>query len=195
MKKILSGVTAAIVLLSTQAQANSGDFTFKGAVNEAACEVRPGSNAGGVTNAIEVDLGTVPLDSLGSGETIGSQKTAFTLDVVCTAGTETVASVHMAFDPRAGSGTGLDPFNNTLLGLENPGAVETAKGVGIGLFDASDVLVKLDRNEKISAPFTSGAGGAGTATLSMQVAYMLNGDPTPAPGKGDAFLPFTLTYE
>lgn len=194
MKKTLTSATVALFLASTQVLANSGDLTFSGAVNNAACEVLPGAGAGGTSNNIQVDLGTVNMDSLGSGETIGAQHTAFALNVVCTAGTDTVTSVHMAFDPHTGSGSGLDPDNTALLRLSNPTDPNSAKGVGIGLFDANSAMVMLDRNGKITAPFTSGAPGAGTATLNMQVAYMLSGA-TPEPGTGDAFLPFTLTYE
>lgn len=194
MKKLFTSASVALIMVSTQAIANSGDMTFSGAVNNAACEVLPGSGAGGAANAIEVDLGTVNLDSVGSGETIGLQKTPFSLSVVCTAGTDTVTNVHMAFDPATGAGSGTDPYHRSLLQLSNPTAADSAKGVGIGLFDSSEALVKLDQNDKISAPFTSGGAGAGTATLDMIVAYMRNGESI-APGKGEGFLPFTLTYE
>lgn len=193
MKKLLTSASVILFMASTPALANIGVIGFDGAVNNATCEVTAGSNAGGAPNAIVVDMGTVNLDSIGSGETIGSQSTAFSLAVNCSAGADGVTFVHMAFDPATGAGSGMDPHHNSLLQLRNPADLTSAKGVGIGLFDDSNVLVKLDQNDKITAPFTE-AAGAGTATMNLQVAYMANGEP-PEPGTADGFLPFTLTYE
>lgn len=193
MKKTLLFTPLAMLLGASLAHANSGNMAFEGRINAATCIVTPGAGAGGGAGNIAVDLGTVALTDVGSGSTIGSGSSSFSLNVNCADGVAGLDTVHMSFDPRSGSG--MDPDAPALLQIANAGAADSAVGVGIGLFDATDTLLALNANGVITAPLTVDGAGAGTATMQVKAGYMFNTVASPRGGAADGVLPFTLKYE
>ncbi|MFA8330562.1 type 1 fimbrial protein, partial [Burkholderia ubonensis] len=75
--------------------------------------------------------------------------TAINLSLDCGSTAKGLTTVKVRFDPASGSG--VDGANNKLLKTTG-----TAKGVGIGIFDAAGTLLNLNANETFDAPLVKG---------------------------------------
>ncbi|MDF3202863.1 fimbrial protein [Pseudomonas sp. 1912-s] len=191
----LALLTSAIFALANTALAADGTINFTGEITAASCVASSGAGTsvgGDIDNQIvDVNLGKVSLDSLtgsAGGGIVGGKTINLNLDCGNTAAGLT--TVKLGFDPMAGSG--IDQKNNSLLKTTG-----TAKGVGIGMYDANNKLINLSANEAYSSALVKSGEDENakyTANLTMRAAYVANGDDLEV---GTAFgtLPFTLSYE
>ncbi|MGH8437464.1 MAG: fimbrial protein [Pseudomonas sp.] len=197
MSVYLKNVLAAslVGLLANAAMAADGTINFTGEIIAASCSATAGAGTtvGGEkgNQNIDVSLGKVSMDSLtgtaGGNIVAGS---AINVNLDCGSTAAGLSTVRVQFDPMSGSG--VDPKNNKLLKTTG-----TAKGVGIGIYNANNVPINLAANEFVDAPMikTGEAETAKyTANLNMRAGYVANGD-TMAPGTANGTLPFTLTYQ
>ncbi|GFM53344.1 fimbrial protein [Pseudomonas capsici] len=170
--------------------ANNGKLIFNGTLTNISCDVAPGTGVSPGTNPgeINVDLGNVSFSDIGlSSESKLETAMPIQLLVNCSAGADQYNMVKMRFTARNGSG--LD--NNDPKLLRTTGA---ADGVGIGLLNASNVLMDLSGNETIDNTLIKDGAGGATAEINFGAVYVLNGTPT-NPGNADGFMPFVLDYE
>ncbi|RMQ44495.1 Fimbrial protein [Pseudomonas cichorii] len=170
--------------------ANNGKLIFNGTLTNISCDVAPGTGVspGNNPGEINVDLGNVSFSDIGlSSETKLETAMPIQLLVNCSAGVDQYNMVKMRFTARNGSG--LD--NNDPKLLRTTGA---ADGVGIGLLNASNVLMDLSGNETIDNTLVKDGVGGATAEINFGAVYVLNGTPT-NPGNADGFMPFVLDYE
>ncbi|GFM83567.1 fimbrial protein [Pseudomonas cichorii] len=170
--------------------ANNGKLIFNGTLTNISCDVAPGTGVSPGTNPgeINVDLGNVSFSDIGlSSESKLETAMPIQLLVNCSAGADQYNMVKMRFTARNGSG--LD--NNDSKLLRTTGA---ADGVGIGLLNASNVLMDLSGNETIDNTLIKDGAGGATAEINFGAVYVLNGTPT-NPGNADGFMPFVLDYE
>ncbi|AHF66233.1 MULTISPECIES: fimbrial protein [Pseudomonas syringae group] len=170
--------------------ANNGKLIFNGTLTNISCDVAPGTGVSPGTNPgeINVDLGNVSFSDIGlSSESKLETAMPIQLLVNCSAGADQYNMVKMRFTARNGSG--LD--NNDPKLLRTTGA---ADGVGIGLLNASNVLMDLSGNETIDNTLVKDGAGGATAEINFGAVYVLNGTPT-NPGNADGFMPFVLDYE
>lgn len=177
-------------LAGTANAANNGKLVFSGTLTNMTCDVGPGTGVspGTAPGEINVDLGNVSFADIGlSGESKLQTATPIQLLVNCSAGANQYNTVKMRFAARNGSG--LDNNDQTLL--RTTGA---ADGVGIGLINASSVLMDLSGTETIDKPLIKDGSGGATAQLDFAAVYVLNGTAT-NPGNADGFMPFVLDYE
>ncbi|CAM3051880.1 fimbrial protein [Pseudomonas floridensis] len=177
-------------MASTANAANNGKLIFNGTLTNISCDVAPGTgvSAGNNPGEINVDLGNVSFSDIGlSTETRYETATPIQLLVNCSAGAAQYNMVKMRFTPRNGSG--LD--NNDAKLLRTTGA---ADGVGIGLLNASSVLMDLSGSETIDTTLVKDGADGATAEINFGAVYVLNGTPT-NPGNADGFMPFVMDYE
>ncbi|MCD5993932.1 type 1 fimbrial protein [Pseudomonas sp. CDFA 602] len=177
-------------LVGTASAANNGKLIFNGTLTNVSCDVAPGTGVSAGTNPgeINVDLGNVSFSDIGlSSASRYETATPIQLLVNCSAGTDAYNMVKMRFTARNGSG--LD--NNDAKLLRTTGA---ADGVGIGLLNASNVLMDLSGNETIDTSLIKDGAGGATAEINFGAVYVLNGTPT-NPGNADGFMPFVMDYE
>ncbi|MCV4262770.1 fimbrial protein [Pseudomonas capsici] len=170
--------------------ANNGKLIFNGTLTNISCDVAPGTGVSPGSNPgeINVDLGNVSFSDIGlSSESKLETAMPIQLLVNCSAGADQYNMVKMRFTARNGSG--LD--NNDPKLLRTTGA---ADGVGIGLLNASNVLMDLSGNETIDNTLIKDGAGGATAEINFGAVYVLNGTPT-NPGNADGFMPFVLDYE
>lgn len=170
--------------------ANNGKLIFNGTLTNISCDVAPGTGVSPGTSPgeINVDLGNVSFSDIGlSSESKLETAMPIQLLVNCSAGADQYNMVKMRFTARNGSG--LD--NNDSKLLRTTGA---ADGVGIGLLNASNVLMDLSGNETIDNTLIKDGAGGATAEINFGAVYVLNGTPT-NPGNADGFMPFVLDYE
>ncbi|KVE06913.1 fimbrial protein [Burkholderia anthina] len=188
-------VAAAVALAAGSAMAADGTINFTGEIVAASCGIT-GGNGTSVTGgkgqqSIDVKLGKVSVDSLGGAAGGGiAAGTAVNLNLDCGATAKGLSTVKVRFDPASGSG--VDGKNNKLLQTTG-----TAKGVGIGIYDAAGTLLNMNANETFDAPLVNGGTAEApvyTANLAMRAGYVKNGDEVVA-GTANGTLPFTLTYE
>lgn len=188
-------VTSAMCALANNALAADGTINFTGEIIAASCVASAGAGTsvgGGVgSQTVDVTLGKVSMDAINgsAGGGISAGK-SINLKLDCGNTAAGLTTVKLGFDPMAGSG--IDLNNNSLLKT-----VGTAKGVGIGMYDADNKLINLSGNEEYSAELVkSGEDEATkyTADLNLRAAYVANGDTLTA-GTANGTLPFTLTYE
>ncbi|HEK1766275.1 TPA: type 1 fimbrial protein [Pseudomonas putida] len=191
LKQILAVSVAG--LLANSAIAADGTINFTGEILAASCSATAGAGttvAGEKGNQnIDVALGKVSMDSLGgtNGITAGS---AININLDCGNTAAGLTTVLVQFDPMSGSG--VDAKKNSLLKTTG-----TAKGVGIGIFNADNTPVNLGANEFFAAPLVvtgKDLDAKYTAALNMRAGYVANGD-TLVPGTANGTLPFTLTYK
>lgn len=194
MKKIslTLAVVGAMVLgtTGTASAANNGKLIFNGTLTNISCDVGAGAGTGPGTNPgeINVDLGNVSFSDIGTFAESKLQTAApIQLLVNCTAGADQYNQVKMRF--LASNGSGQD--QNDLKLLRTTGS---AQGVGIGLLNASNVLMDLGGTETIDKPLVKDGQGGATAELNFGAVYVLNGS-TARPGRADGFMPFVLDYE
>lgn len=199
MSRLLKSVLSIAIVgaVSTSAMAADGTINFTGEIIAASCTVKPGNSGtstGGTAGkqTIDVNLGKVSADSLGTTGAVSSSK-SINLNLDCGKTAEGLTTVKLTFDPANGSG--LDSTNNNLLKITGP-TDKTAKGVAIGLFTSDNKMLNLAANEAISGTLTS-TGTAPDITYSAKVdlraGYVATGAITP--GIANGTLPFTLTYE
>ncbi|MEE4669153.1 fimbrial protein [Pseudomonas alliivorans] len=177
-------------LAGTANAANNGKLIFNGTLTNISCDVAPGTgvSAGNNPGEINVDLGNVSFSDIGlSSEAKYETATPIQLLVNCSAGADQYNMVKMRFTARNGSG--LD--NNDSKLLRTTGA---ADGVGIGLLNASSVLMDLSGSETIDTSLVKDGAGGATAEINFGAVYVLNGTPT-NPGNADGFMPFVMDYE
>ncbi|WP_295471231.1 fimbrial protein [uncultured Pseudomonas sp.] len=182
--------TLAMGLMGTAHAANNGKLIFNGTLTNMTCDVGAGSGVSPGSNPgeINVDLGNVSFADIGlSSESKLQTATPIQLLVNCSAGAAQYNTVKMRFAARNGSG--LD--NNDQSLLRTTGA---ADGVGIGLINASNVLMDLSGSETIDKPLIKDGTGGATAQLDFGAVYVLNGTAT-NPGNADGFMPFVMDYE
>ncbi|MNJ57851.1 Fimbrial protein [compost metagenome] len=125
--------------------------------------------------------------SAGGGIAAGS---SINLKLDCGNTAAGLTTVRLGFDPMAGSG--IDQKNNNLLKTTG-----TARGVGIGMYDADNKLINLSANEVYSSALVKSGEDENTkytADLTMRAAYVANGDELKV-GTALGTLPFTLSYE
>ncbi|MBA1229524.1 type 1 fimbrial protein [Pseudomonas viridiflava] len=177
-------------MAQTANAANNGKLVFNGTLTNISCDVGPGTGVSAGTNPgeINVDLGNVSFSDIGlSTETRYETATPIQLLVNCSAGADQYNMVKMRFTARNGSG--LD--NNDSKLLRTTGA---ADGVGIGLLNASSVLMDLSGSETIDTTLVKDSTEGATAEINFGAVYVLNGTPT-NPGNADGFMPFVMDYE
>ncbi|KVC59546.1 fimbrial protein, partial [Burkholderia ubonensis] len=140
MKKIAMMMSAAGLAFAAMNAAHAADGTinFTGEIVAASCGIT-GGNGTSVTGgkgaqSIDVKMGKVSVDALGSTAGGGiAAGTAINLSLDCGSTAKGLTTVKVRFDPASGSG--VDGANNKLLKTTG-----TAKGVGIGIFDAAGTL-------------------------------------------------------
>ncbi|MET3821958.1 MULTISPECIES: fimbrial protein [Burkholderia] len=194
-KTILAFAAVAGMFAAGSAMAADGTINFTGNITAASCSITggAGTNVTGEKGKqdIAVNLGTVSADSVGGSAGHGiAGGTSINLSLDCGNTATDLTLVKMKFDPLAGSG--IDGKNNKLLKVSG-----TAKGVGIGLYDANNNLMNLAANETVNAPLVKGGTAEApvyTAALNMRAGYVANGDKIDA-GTANGTLPFTLSYE
>ncbi|RMO69730.1 fimbrial protein [Pseudomonas syringae group genomosp. 3] len=177
-------------MAGTASAANNGKIIFNGTLTNISCDVGPGTGVSTGTNPgeINVDLGNVSFSDIGvSSESRFETATPIQLLVNCSAGADQYNMVKMRLTARNGSG--LD--NNDAKLLRTTGA---ADGVGIGLLNASSVLMDLSGTETIDTTLIKDGASGATAEINFGAVYVLNGTPT-NPGNADGFLPFVMDYE
>ncbi|WP_368668942.1 MULTISPECIES: fimbrial protein [unclassified Pseudomonas] len=190
IKQLLA--TSVICAFATSAMAADGTISFTGEITSASCVISAGggTTVGGSAGKqeIEVKLGKVSMDSLGSGSSAGIVGgTAINLNLDCGNTGTGLNTVSVNFDPMSGSG--VDLANNSLLKT-----VGSAKGVGIGLYDVDSNLLNLSANQSFDGNLVKGADDKYSAILNLRAAYVANGEALEA-GPADGTLPFTLTYK
>ncbi len=188
--------TAVTGLLLNSAVAADGIINFTGQLTSASCAITggPGTSVGGGgkgNQLVNVDLGKVPIDSLGGsaggGVTAG---TDINLELDCGSTGSGLTTVMLRLDAKSGSG--IDAKNLNLLRTTG-----SATGVGIGLYNDDGKLLNLSANDTIDAPLVA-SGSAPVkykASLSMRAAYVKSSAAAPTPGSANGTLPFTLTYK
>ncbi|EPN34169.1 fimbrial protein [Pseudomonas syringae] len=177
-------------MAGTASAANNGKIIFNGTLTNISCDVGPGVgvNAGTNPGEINVDLGNVSFSDIGvSSENRFETAMPIQLLVNCSAGADQYNMVKMRLTARNGSG--LD--NNDAKLLRTTGA---ADGVGIGLLNASSVMMDLSGTETIDTTLIKDGASGATAEINFGAVYVLNGTPT-NPGNADGFLPFVMDYE
>ncbi|WP_122311911.1 fimbrial protein [Pseudomonas coronafaciens] len=177
-------------MAGTANAANNGKLVFSGTLTNISCDVGPGTGvtAGSGAGEINVDLGNVSFSDIGlSSESRFETASPIQLLVNCSAGADQYNMVKMRLTARNGSG--LD--NNDAKLLRTTGA---ADGVGIGLLNASNVLMDLRGGETIDTTLVKESASGATAEINFGAVYVLNGTPT-NPGNADGFMPFVLDYE
>ncbi|SHM78270.1 Pilin (type 1 fimbria component protein) [Pseudomonas asturiensis] len=177
-------------MAGTASAANNGTLIFNGTLTNISCDVAPGTGVSPGSNPgeINVDMGNVSFSDIGlSSDTKYETATPIQLLVNCSAGADQYNMVKMRFTARNGSG--LD--NNDPKLLRTTGA---ADGVGIGLLNASSVLMDLSGTETIDTSLVKDSAGGATAEINFGAVYVLNGTPT-NPGNADGFMPFVMDYE
>ncbi|KPZ10101.1 MULTISPECIES: fimbrial protein [Pseudomonas syringae group] len=177
-------------MVGTASAANNGKIIFNGTLTNISCDVGPGTGVSTGTNPgeINVDLGNVSFSDIGvSSESRFETATPIQLLVNCSAGADQYNMVKMRLTARNGSG--LD--NNDAKLLRTTGA---ADGVGIGLLNASSVMMDLSGTETIDTTLIKDGASGATAEINFGAVYVLNGTPT-NPGNADGFLPFVMDYE
>ncbi|EKG33238.1 fimbrial protein [Pseudomonas avellanae] len=177
-------------MAGTASAANNGKIIFNGTLTNMSCDVGPGTGVSTGTNPgeINVDLGNVSFSDIGvSSESRFETATPIQLLVNCTAGADQYNMVKMRLTARNGSG--LD--NNDAKLLRTTGA---ADGVGIGLLNASSVMMDLSGTETIDTTLIKDGASGATAEINFGAVYVLNGTPT-NPGNADGYLPFVMDYE
>ncbi|AVB24709.1 type 1 fimbrial protein [Pseudomonas syringae pv. syringae] len=170
--------------------ANNGTMVFNGTLTNISCDVGPGTGVSTGTNPgeINIDLGNVSFSDIGvSSESRFETASPIQLLVNCSAGADQYNMVKMRLIARNGSG--LD--NNDAKLLRTTGA---ADGVGIGLLNASSVLMDLSGDETVDTTLIKDGASGATAEINFGAVYVLNGTPT-NPGNADGFLPFVMDYE
>lgn len=172
---------------ATPIKGGSGTISFSGIINNDACTV-DGADADRV---ISVDMGNIAIKDMGTSDAPSSGRAAgngFNLNVNCNLGTK----VSMVFDPTIKGGTGI-VNGKGVLALKS--GSDTAKNVGIALFDSTGAKIDLStKTTSVIQSNMSGTGVGGDAALSFKAAYVTTGADATA-GKGDATLPFILQYE
>ncbi|WP_175925634.1 fimbrial protein [Burkholderia cepacia] len=197
MKKIAMMMSAAGFAFAAMNAAHAADGTinFTGEIIAASCGIT-GGNGTSVTGgkgaqSIDVKMGKVSVDALGSTAGGGiAAGTAINLNLDCGSTAKGLNTVKVRFDPASGSG--MDGNNNKLLKITG-----TAKGVGIGIFDAAGKLLNLNANETFDTPLVKGGTEEAptyTANLGIRAGYVKTGADVEA-GTANGTLPFTLTYE
>lgn len=185
IKQLLA--TSVICAFATSAMAADGTINFTGEITSASCVVSPGAGTVGEKQVIDVNLGKVSMDSLGSGGSTGIVAgTSINLNLDCGNTGDGLSTVSINFDPL--SGTGIDPSNSSLLKTQG-----TAKGVGIGLYNTDNTLLNLSGNQSFDSALVH-EGDKYTAKLNLRAAYVANGE-TVVAGPATGTLPFTLTYK
>ncbi|KPX26761.1 Fimbral biosynthesis protein [Pseudomonas syringae pv. delphinii] len=177
-------------MVGTASAANNGKIIFNGTLTNISCDVGPGTGVSTGTNPgeINVDLGNVSFSDIGvSSENRFETAMPIQLLVNCSAGADQYNMVKMRLTARNGSG--LD--NNDAKLLRTTGA---ADGVGIGLLNASSVMMDLSGTETIDTTLIKDGASGATAEINFGAVYVLNGTPT-NPGNADGFLPFVMDYE
>ena len=201
MSKSFLGLTALILAgAAGSAMAADGTIEFKGHIINSSCTMKDG-DGGTVSNGgktITVNLGAVSKSAL--AETAGGANIAaaknINLVLDCANAIDGLNNVHVTFLPKVSGGTGLDPNNNKLLQISG-----SAKGVGIGLFDASNQLIDLaDPMAKLSGTLTLDQTDPdnikGSANLNLRAAYVASGTlASIQPGTANGTLPFVLNYD
>lgn len=203
MSKSFLGLTALILAgAAGSAMAADGTIEFKGHIIASSCTMTNG-DGGTVSNGgktITVNLGAVSKSAL--AETAGGANIAaaknINLVLDCANAIDGLKNVHVTFLPKVSGGSGLDPDNSKLLKISG-----TAKGVGIGLFDASNQLLDLaDPMAKLSGPLSVTSDGetppkyTGSANLNLRAAYVASGTlASIEPGTANGTLPFVLNYD
>ena len=192
MRKIsLIASLFAISSIVPVAQAATGTIEFKGVLTAATCQI-----TGPTGSTITIPLGTISIEDVpatGGTPPVATGSTFFNVECAGTAGVNTVA---MKFDPAAGSG--LDKDSVDLLRLAPAiGANVNATGVGIGLLNESNALIKLGSGETFdNALMADGTDpNKSTAKISLRAAYFKTTGNTPTAGVANATMPFTLTYK
>lgn len=195
--KMIKGLLASSVIcaFANSAMAADGTINFSGEIIAASCvaSAGAGTTVGGTAGqqVIDVALGKVSMDSLGSGSESGIVGgTAINLNLDCGNTGGGLNTVSVNFDPMSGSG--VDTHNNKLLKT-----VGDATGVGIGIYNADNALLNLAGNESFDAPLIKSGEDANTkytANLNLRAAYVANGD-TLGVGTAAGTLPFTLSYK
>lgn len=188
-------LTSALCALANTAMAADGTINFTGEITAASCVASSGAGTsvgGGAGNqVVDVNLGKVSMDSLGSSAGLGiAAGKSINLNLDCGNTASGLTTVKFGFDPMAGSG--VDLKNNSLLKTTG-----TAQGVGIGLYNQDNELINLSANEAFTAALIQSGEGEDakySAALNMRASYVANGDQL-TPGTANGTLPFTLTYE
>ncbi|MBC3954656.1 MULTISPECIES: fimbrial protein [Pseudomonas] len=177
-------------MAGTASAANNGKLIFNGTLTNISCDVAPGTGVSPGSNPgeINVDMGNVSFSDIGVSQD-AKYETAMPIQLLvnCSAGADQYNMVKMRFTARNGSG--LD--NNDPKLLRTTGA---ADGVGIGLLNASNVLMDLSGTETIDTSLVKDNAGGATAEINFGAVYVLNGTPT-NPGNADGFMPFVMDYE
>ncbi|WP_244321762.1 fimbrial protein [Burkholderia reimsis] len=194
-KKILALAAFATMFAAGSAMAADGTLNFTGSITAASCSITGGAGStvtgGKGDQNIAVNLGTVSADALGGAAGGGiAAGTSINLNLDCGNTATDLTTVKVKFDPLAGSGS--DAHNNKLLKISG-----TAKGVGIGIYNADNKLLNLAANETFDAPLVKGGTDDApvyTAALNLRAGYVANGEKIDA-GSANGTLPFTLTYE
>ena len=197
MKKIAMMMSAAGLAFAAMSAAHAaeGTINFTGDIVAASCGIT-GGNGTSVTGgkgdqSIDVKMGKVSVDALGSPAGGGiAAGTAINLSLVCGATGKGLNTVKVRFDPASGSG--VDGNNNKLLKTTG-----TAKGVGIGIYNADGALLNLGANETFDAPLVQGGTPEAPtykADLALRAGYVKAAADVEA-GTANGTLPFTLTYE
>ncbi|MFK3969689.1 fimbrial protein [Pseudomonas sp. NPDC087358] len=169
--------------------ANNGRLVFNGTLTNITCDIGAGAGAspGANPGEINVDMGNVSFSDIGTfAQSKLETASPIQLLVTCTGGAAQYNTVSMRFIARQGSG--LDNLDQQLL--RTTGA---ADGVGIGLLNASNVLMDLSGSETIDTPLIKDAADGATAEINFGAVYVLNGAAT-NPGNADGFLPFVMDY-
>ncbi|MCY1541879.1 Fimbrial protein [compost metagenome] len=196
----IKGILAAAVagLLANSAMAADGTINFTGEIIAASCEIKggPGTTVGGSKGQydINVNLGKVSIDSLGSAGGGIAGGTNINLDLDCGKTGTGLKKVRVKFDPNGGSK--LHPQDNRLLGLTT---LSTAKGVGIGMFKQDGTMINLANSNDVFEDDLIETGTAPnityTAKLQMRAGYVMAGAPGGvSAGTANGTLPFTLDY-
>ncbi len=190
MKKNLAALAlvSALASGSVLANAGSGDIHFYGAVNNGACEID-------TTNAIEVDLGSVPLKKLADAAAPYSSQKNVPINLL---GCKLADGVDANGDPKFISKVQVtfngqsDASNGALIA--SLGA--TAQGVGVRMINSNGALIDIngDAAARTSPEINLPSQDDTPITLNFAARMEANGA-TLVPGTVDANATYTLSYK
>ncbi|MBE8595237.1 fimbrial protein [Xenorhabdus sp. BG5] len=177
---VLSFIAAILVSVSSISYAapsiTTGEVKFTGRIIESTCTV------GGNSDKI-VNMGTyLKSDIKIAGTKVAGSERNFTIKLTgCPVDTSVPIMMNVTF-----SGSSEDTRDSKLLALDTS---SSSKGIGIGIYDKSDVQINLSS----TYPFPDKISTS-DMEIPLKAAYVSNGD-TPTAGTADATLNFDIYYK
>lgn len=179
---LISTMMASASVLAVETQ--TGTLSFKGLIYSSSCIIDINDTNSPNTNVLMGRYPTSAFDGKDSevGGENGNGKIEITLEQC-----PPVGKVTLKLDGKA------DSSSDQILALDNPTSSETAKNVGIRIYNTKDMskalVINGSKTESIDVE------GADTTWNAEFVAKYISTADTVSPGQADATLNYTITYQ